>query len=125
MFNNMKKAIFFLMAIISIAVVSFKNAQQENWSRWNSSANYPGIEYRTRKNSYNDYAKKWQWDIQFRNSYSRTATFSYGYSSTIANCKTDHTEYKLPAGKSSDITSFLSYESSTIWICIDNVNTGD
>lgn len=121
----MKKAIFILtVMLISASTFSFKKADQENWSRWSSFSNYPGLDYRVSRYEYNDYAKKWLWHFQFRNRYETAVTFRYGYSNLSSNCKTYPTIFNLAPGKESSVAGDLSDASTNISVCVDNLKFG-
>ncbi|MGF7232151.1 hypothetical protein [Arachidicoccus sp.] len=117
-----------LITIVLMCFASFSfttNFQKNEWGEWKHNVGYPEIEYRVRIASYNEYAEKWQWDMQFRNTYDETITFNYGYSNLSSTCKTDHTIWKLKARQQSSISSALVASSSIIYICIDKEIKGD
>ncbi|PYF74378.1 hypothetical protein [Pedobacter nutrimenti] len=110
----------FCTILLFLCSFSSKTKQSE-WGAWNSFTGYPNIEFRVKNIGYNSYAKKWQWNFQFRNSYSRTVTFNYGYTSAYGNCVKNHTIYRLAPGEKSGEAGGLIDEANRISLCIDKV----
>lgn len=47
------------------------------WTEWRQLPETPGLQARVRISSYNEYAEKYHWLIQFRNRYQERVCFSY------------------------------------------------
>ena len=129
----MKKSIqlllFVVIIITSLTTTSFKKATND-WGNWTSpNARYDGIEVRVRRGDYNNYAKKWQWDLQFRNRYNKKVTFQYGCtaSNDRNSCRTEQ-RTSLDANETEgndDVRSFLLNEVNTVYVCLDRVEFGN
>jgi hypothetical protein len=108
-------ALFFLNA-------SFQTSS-ENWGNWSYiESAYPGIEVRVARGDFNEYANKYHWDIQFRNRYSKSVQFNYGYTATNerGQCNPDHRKHIEP-GETSDITAGLINDVYMVHFCMGNL----
>lgn len=47
------------------------------WSSWGTNPCFRGLDFRVRNTRYNEYAKKYHWEVQFRNCYNQKAAFNY------------------------------------------------
>lgn len=125
--NNKNLLITILLVIVSVTVIAFKNAT-DDWGKWSSpNVKYEGLEVRVRRGDYNPYSKKWQWDLQFRNRYTKKVTYSYGCveSYNRNNCKLEERN-SIEANETDTYTySFLLNEANTVFICLDKVEFGD
>ncbi len=115
------------IVIITLTATSFKNVTDE-WGKWSSpNVKYEGLEVRVRRGDYNPFAKKWQWDLQFRNRYTKKVTYNYGCveSYNRNNCKLE-SRNSIEANETDSYTySFLLNEANTVFICLDKVEFGD
>lgn len=117
------------LLIISAAFLlnaSFKNSPND-WGSWSVvSSTYKGIEARVKLGDYNDYAKKYHWEIQFRNRYVKRVQFNYDCTErSESNSCSPNKRKELGAGETSDVTAFLINDSYKIHVCVGDVNIGD
>lgn len=68
-----------MQRLLLIAVVfgssAFMSAQ--GWSAWRHDAVFPGIEVRERCGGFNEFANRFMWDVQLRNTYQKNVDLSW------------------------------------------------
>lgn len=65
-------------AALSNLANELHDADQPEWSNWTRLDDcFQGIDFRVQKGAYNEYAKKYNWRVQFRNRYQQKVYFSY------------------------------------------------
>ena len=129
----MKKCIkaitFVILTVTFFTTTSFKKPTGE-WGNWISvNAAYSGIECRVRRGEYNPYARKYQWDVQFKNRYSRKVTFHYGMTALNEsnNCELAQ-RHSLDANETDNndnIHGFLINEVNSVHVCLGKVEFGN
>jgi hypothetical protein len=76
-----------LLILVIGLLQSFVSMGQQNFGPWKESTCYKGLEYCTRIDGYNQYAKKDKWIIKFRNKYEKEIHFNYVLKDTVADKK--------------------------------------
>lgn len=114
-----------LVMVIAILSLSFKPANHKkvnDWGQWfTPNSNYSGIQARVQKGDYNQYAHKWQWNVQIKNNYNRRATISFGYcpARACSSCSNNLLTI-LDPGKVDEGGQLLD-ESESICVSVGNV----
>ena len=65
----------FLLTITALGSCAVASAQ--NWSAWSRDSVFHGIELRERCDGFNEFAGRYLWDVQIRNSYQKTVDVSW------------------------------------------------
>jgi hypothetical protein len=117
------------MMLIAICLFNFASipAQKTDWGAWNNTQ-YNGIDFRVKCLSYNDYAKKYTWDIQFRNRYQKTVYFNYAYAEPETTVTRTTNRGSLSSGNTGSGHQELlntSCNSSYVKVYIDKVRVGE
>lgn len=68
----MRPSIFALMIL-----GSGLSASGQTWSAWQNDAVFPGIEIRARCTGFNEFANRFVWDVQLRNTYQKEVDFAW------------------------------------------------
>src|SRR5258708_3089787 len=64
-----------LPVLIGLGSITFLSAQ--NWSPWRQDAVFHGIEVRERCEGFNEFANRFVWDVQLRNTYDKNVDLSW------------------------------------------------
>jgi hypothetical protein len=64
-----------LLAITAVGFCATSPAQ--NWSAWSRDSVFPGIEVRERCGGFNEFANRYLWDVQIRNSYEKSVNVAW------------------------------------------------
>ena len=84
--NNMRFNLILLILFTGIMLPALTKAQQQ-FGPWKESSCYKGLEYCTRIDGYNQYAKKDKWIVKFRNKYEKEIHFNYILKDSAADKK--------------------------------------
>ena len=63
------------IVLITFGSTALVNAQ--NWTAWKADAVFPGIEVRERCGGFNEFANRYLWDVQLRNTYQKSVDLSW------------------------------------------------
>jgi|GEM_PF-203166 len=114
------------LLLIFLSTTTLLSAQSP-WSPWQETTCYKGIDFRTKRNGYNEYAKKFNWTVQFRNRYQKNLHL---------NCKLFVSQGRAAGKKATDRlmnikpgetrgTWFLVASGDQVYVLIQNVRVGN
>jgi hypothetical protein len=117
-------ALLIVLLIVTGISVAFKSPWQTSYGPWRTTSCYKGIDFCVKKGAYNEYAKKYEWWVKFRNRYHSTATFSFiAKESSITTAKTNE-RISIPSGEEAS-SWFLLAETNSINVFVDKMRFGD
>ena len=115
----MKKLVFSICIFLSL-----QSYGQTSFGAWQSSRCYQGLDYCVRRNEYNEYSKKYNWTVKFRNRYNTAISFSYALKeSNVQNAKTTDRSTLMPNGEAS--TWFLVGDANQVNVFVDSFRFGE
>ena len=98
--NKLRLAVMFLaVCFFNINLLAFP-AKTADWGRWNTTQ-YDGIDYRFKCSGYNESAKKYDWQVQFRNRYREKVHFSFKLADTNERVTRTSARLSLRSGSES------------------------
>ncbi|MCI2228121.1 hypothetical protein MC378_03000 [Polaribacter sp. MSW13] len=57
--------------------IPIENIDEQGWGSWNTTDCLKGLDFRVKNDGYNKYAKKYKWNIEFRNRYREKIHLNY------------------------------------------------
>src|SRR5262245_58129436 len=66
-----------LRSVLLIALGSIPLLQAANWTGWKPDPTFPGIEVRARCTGFNEFANRYLWDVQLRNTYHKDVDLTW------------------------------------------------
>jgi len=64
-------------ALLLVAIGSASLLSAQNWSAWRQDSVYPGIEVRERCTGFNEFANRYLWDVELRNTYQKPVDLAW------------------------------------------------
>lgn len=106
-------------------LTSFISSNNADWGPWRTSSCFKGLDYSLKKNKYNEYAKKHNWTIKFRNRYNEKVSFSYVLKeSNVSSAEGSHRTTVL-ANSEGPGTFFLLADANSVKTFIDKLRFGN
>jgi hypothetical protein len=66
----------FSLIVLTLIISSFKAPLQSSYGPWRTTSCFRGLDYCVKRASYNEYAKKYEWRVKFRNRYNENVSFN-------------------------------------------------
>ena len=103
---------------------NLQSSAQSSFGAWQSIKCYQGLDFCVKRNEYNDYAKKYNWTVKFRNRYNTPISFNYVLKeSNVQNAKTTSRSTIQPSGE--DGTWFLVDDANQVNVVVDGFRFGE
>ena len=102
-----------------------KITSPDGWGEWTQTSCLSKLDFRVKRRHYNEYAKKYYWDVQYRNRYNRKIHFGSSavpYSERNAYIKTKIRKHVAP--NETTETYFLVADASSIYVYISKIRFG-
>jgi len=118
------KQIIFSIFIISIYAFSNPDYTYSDWSEWQNSSCYKGLDFRTRRFDTRQADGTYEWQVQFRDRYYQKISFDHTLSEP--NVKKETTDRMTVSTMSESSTNyFYLYSTKTCTVWINNVRFGN
>ncbi|MGB3345627.1 MAG: hypothetical protein WBA61_17080 [Aequorivita sp.] len=122
----MKKTTFlFAIGLLFIVLTSFNSSNNTDWGPWQTSSCYKGLDFCVKKNEYNQYAKKHNWSIKFRNRYNEKVSFGFVLKESNVNSAKGTHRVTVQANSEGSGTYFLVADANSVRAFIDQLRFGD
>jgi hypothetical protein len=115
-----KVTLIILIALITTTLTSFKSIPVNDFGPWKTSSCYRGIDYCVKRDSYNEYAKKYKWIIKFRNRYTKQISFNCFAVPSNVTTGNGVNGLRIDSDKEGE-DWFLVADANAIRVIIDNV----
>lgn len=121
----MKKLKFlFGIGLLFLVLTSFKASNNTDWSPWQTSSCYEGLDFSVKRDAYNEYAKKYKWLIKFRNTYDEDISFSFVLKERTVNSANGTHRANVKANSEGSGTWFLLEDANSVNAFMDKLRFG-
>lgn len=122
----MKKTTFlFAIGLVFLVLSSFNTSNNTDWGPWQTSSCYKGLDFSLKRDSYNDYAKKYKWLIKFRNRYNENVAFSFVLKENSVSSADGTHRGNVKANSEGPGTYFLLADANSVKTFIDKLRFGN
>lgn len=120
----MRKTLSILtVSFFALSLMGFKEPAVSDYGAWKSVSCFRGLDFCVKKASYNEYAKKYEWWVKFRNRYQETVSFDFTAKESYVNtAKTTDRISVRPGGENG--SWFLLAEESSVNVFVDHLRFG-
>lgn len=103
---------------------------QSNWSPWRQTDCLKGLDFRVKRGEYNEFAKKYHWDVEFRNRYNDNIHFNCiavepSRKSEIRSSERTSDRLHADANGGTNTAWFLINSSSEIYVHVNRIRISD
>lgn len=119
-----------MLCILTVFFVSTETHAQNSWGAWNTMGCLDGLDYRVKCGEYNRFAKKYSWQVEFRNRYRKDIHFSFTAvephrKSEIKNSGKTNRRHTVAANGGIERGWFLIDATSSIYVYVNQVRFGN
>jgi hypothetical protein len=119
----MKTLIIIISVVMTFTLTSLKPSDNSDYGAWKSTSCFSGLDFCVKKGEYNEYAKKYHWDIKFRNRYNQSISFSYTAKNSRTSSATTNERMTIQPGGEGKAW-FLVDDQSSINVFVDKLRFG-
>lgn len=122
----MKKLTLLSAFGLMVTLTSFTNSTPSgDWGPWTSMSCFKGLDFSVKKASYNEYAKKYEWWVKFRNRYNTNASFNCVLKESYVSSAKGTDRVTVRANSEGGSTWFLIAEANYARVFVDKLRFGN
>jgi hypothetical protein len=119
----MKTVIFIVFLFVSLT--NSKSTINSEWGEWKTTSCFRGLDFCVRKASYNEYAKKYEWWVKFRNRYHENVSFNCVLKESHVNTAKGTDRVTVKSGSEGGNTWFLVADGNAVNLFIGELRFGN
>jgi hypothetical protein len=122
----MKKiTVLFAFGILSFVLTSFKSSIFTDYGPWKTTSCFKGLDYCVKRASYNEYSKKYEWWVKFRNRYNEKVTFNCVLKESNVYSANGNNRLDVEANSEGGEMWFLVADANAVKVFIDKLRFGN
>lgn len=117
--------VFIVLGFLFTSLSSFHLSNFSDYGPWTTTSCFKGLDFCVKKASYNEYARKYEWWVKFRNRYSGDVSFNCALKESYVNSAKTTDRVTVRASSEGGSIWFLVADANSVKVFIDDLRFGN